>query len=872
MPGPIRNTAEELAQLHSSEARLRATETAIRKILASDSSIPGPLFMAHMTRELAAAAGASFALIGELTGPKCSSIQTLSFFGDGRHHDNFEYDLLHTPCEEVIGQSACCYPANAANLFPRDRALRDLGIEGYIGIPLFDSHNAPVGILVALYRQPVVEAQHTMSILQLFATRIAGEIERGRSEERLKKQARLERLITDLSSEFIRLPAAELDDAINRALGRIGEFADADRSYIFRFHENAPRTADNTHEWCRQGIKPFIHALQNISFAGDYEWFGERIVKRESIVIPSVAALPAAARKFRELLQGQDILSLVCVPLVAEDRLLGFLGVDFVQYSSDWPAEHTPLLRIIGEIITNAQERTRREVQLRESNLRMKLALEGAEMGMYDWNILTGELTHDERWASMLEYSLNDIARDISAWENMVHPDDLPQVKKLLAAHLDDQSSIYESEHRIKARSGNWIWVMDKGKVVERKPNGQPVRMTGTHMDITKRKKAEEATRNLEVQFRHAQKLESLGVLAGGIAHDFNNLLMVILGNADLALGQLSPIAPARDCIKEIEAASRRAADLCNQMLAYSGKSQVLTTDLDLTALVREMSHMLEVSISKKAKLDYRFADDIPPVEGDSSQIGQVVMNLITNASEALDDGVGTITVSTGTMNCNGAFLRENYTDESVPEGEYVYLEVTDTGHGMDQSVLSRLFDPFFTTKFTGRGLGLSAVLGIVRSHRGALKIRSAEGQGSTFLVLFPACRIESGLQTPATDPIVTGSPDVGTVLVVDDEEPVRDVAGRMLRALGFDVILAANGREGLELFDTHRERLRCVLLDRTMPDMDGDKVLERIREIDPEMLVIQVSGYGQRENNSDPFIQKPFTLTDLENKLADLL
>ncbi len=872
MSGPIRISPEELSQLHNSESLLRTTEVAIRKILASDSARPGPLFMAHMTRELAAAIAADFAFIGELTAPKCDSIQTLSFFGESRHQDNFLYSLLHTPCETVIGQSACCYPANVADLFPRDAALRRMGIEGYIGIPLFDSRNTPMGILVALYRKPVTEAENAISILQLFATRISGEIERSRNEERLRQQTRFERLIADLSSEFIRVPATELNRAIDRALELIGRFANADRSYIFRFHEDDPITADNTHEWCREGIESFIDQLQNISFTGEYAWFGDRIKKRENFVIPAVAALPPAAKGFRLLLQGQDILSLVSVPLVVEDRLLGFLGFDFVRQPSEWPAEHTPLLRIIGEIITNAQERTRRELQLRESNLRMELALEGAELGMYDWNILTGELIHDQRWASMLGYSLDDTARDIGSWESMVHPEDLPRVRKHLAAHLNDQTSVYESEHRVKNRSGEWIWVLDKGKIVERNPNGQPLRMTGTHMDITARKKSEETTRSLEAQVRHAQKLESLGVLAGGIAHDFNNLLMVILGNADLALGQLSPIAPARDSIKEIESASRRAADLCSQMLAYSGKSQAKTTDLNLSDLVRELSHMLEVTISKKAKLDYRFADEIPAIEGDSSQIGQVVMNLITNASEALDGAVGTISVSTGSMNCSETFLRDNYTDELVSAGEYVYLEVTDTGHGMDEKVMSRLFDPFFSTKFTGRGLGLSAVIGIVRSHRGALKVRSAQDEGSTFLVLFPARKIDSDL------PVATGAAQSaraangGAILVVDDEEPVRDVAGRMLESLGFDVILAANGREGLELFDAHRHRLRCVLLDRTMPDLDGDQVLARIREIDPDIPVIQISGYGSLEQNGDPFIQKPFTLAVLEKKLANLL
>ncbi len=631
--------------------------------------------------------------------------------------------------------------------------------------------------------------------------------------------------------------------------------------------------ADNTHEWCGEGIEPQIDQMQNVFMMGELAWIGRKIEQLENVSIPNVSDLPPEAKHFRELLEQQDIRSVVCVPLVIEERLVGFFGFDFVKERCEWPGKHTPLLRIIGEIITNAKERKRRELQLRESGLRMELALEGAELGMYDWNILTGELTHDERWASMLHFPLGEVPENIAAWEKLIHPDDLPRVKKVLSAHLTDQAPIYESEHRLRSRSGRMD--LDSGQGQDRGAETErPADTDDRHPhEHHPRKSAEEATRNLEAQVRHAQKLESLGVLAGGIAHDFNNLLMVIMGNADLALGQLSPIAPARDCIQEIEAASRKAADLCNQMLAYSGKSPVIAANLNLSDLVREMAHMLEVTISKKAALDYRFADDIPAVEGDAAQIGQVVMNLITNASEALGGEGGTITVSTGIMNCNEAFLRDNYTDTPVPAGEYVFLEVTDTGRGMSEKVLSRLFDPFFTTKFTGRGLGLSAVLGIVRSHRGAMKIHSTEGKGTTFLVLFPANRVEVGPPVETATVAPARSIGIGTILVVDDEQSVRDVAGKMLRSLGFDVILAANGREGLEQFSAHREQLRCVLLDRTMPDMDGDQVLERIREIDPVIPVIQISGYGNQEHGGDdPFIHKPFTMADLENKLGILL
>ena len=408
--------------------------------------------------------------------------------------------------------------------------------------------------------------------------------------------------------------------------------------------------------------------------------------------------------------------------------------------------------------------------------------------------------------------------------------------------------------------------------------------------EVTERKQAEEERLSLERQVQHAQKLESLGVLAGGIAHDFNNLLMAILGNADLALGELSPMSPARDNLQEIEKASRRAAGLAKQMLAYSGKGRFVVEPIELGELVKEMAHLLEVSISKKVVLKYNFAENLPPFDGDVTQIRQVVMNLITNASEAIGDKSGAIALSTGAMDCDRAYLDgvnevlRAGLDEPLPEGVYTYVEVADTGCGMDAETIQKIFDPFFTTKFTGRGLGMSAVLGIVRGHQGAIKIYSEVGKGTTFKLLFPASEppeeereLAQAKQGTSEDVPVPGFS--GTILLVDDEETVRVVSKQMLERMGFTVLTAPDGREALKVFREHAGEIVCVLLDLTMPHMDGDEAFREMRRLHPGVTVILCSGYNEQDATQRfpgkglaGFIQKPYTLAALEEKLREVL
>ena len=393
--------------------------------------------------------------------------------------------------------------------------------------------------------------------------------------------------------------------------------------------------------------------------------------------------------------------------------------------------------------------------------------------------------------------------------------------------------------------------------------------------DITARRRAEQERRKLELQVQHTQKLESLGVLAGGIAHDFNNLLVAILGNAELALRDLSEVSPARGSVEEIRKASVRAAELTGQMLAYSGKGSFVVRPLDLNDLVHEMGHLLEVSISKRTALKYDLAPDLPAVEADASQIRQVVMNLITNASDAIGGRSGAITVRTDVVDMTRSYLEEMYVDEALPEGCYVCLEVSDTGGGMDSDTLPKIFDPFFSTKFAGRGLGLAAVLGIVRGHRGAIGVHSEVGKGTTFRVFLPCT--EKELPTPAegAEPAVESWRGSGTVLIVDDEESVRNVARAMLERFGLTVLTAPDGHSGVETFRRYKDELVLVLLDMTMPRMSGEEAFKEMHEIRPDVPIILASGYEQEDATSHfigkglaGFIQKPFQLSALIGKV----
>ena len=394
--------------------------------------------------------------------------------------------------------------------------------------------------------------------------------------------------------------------------------------------------------------------------------------------------------------------------------------------------------------------------------------------------------------------------------------------------------------------------------------SSRPLGVIASGQDISERKQ-------LEAQMQHAQKLESLGVLAGGIAHDFNNLLVGILGNASLALMDVPGESELHDMLRDIETAALRAADLTKQMLAYSGRGRFAVRPLELSGLVAEMAHLLHTVISKRATLHFDFADGAPLVEADATQLRQIVMNLITNASDALNGENGTITLRTGTVWCDGDTRRSPFLDYDLTEGHYAFVEVIDSGMGMTPETMQRIFDPFFSTKFTGRGLGLAATLGIVRGHRGTIDVESVPGRGTTFRVLLPIADpgAPDGGSPHAHDEGVRGH---GLVLVVDDDPTVCAVARQMLERRGFRVRIAADGLDGLDHFHRERDAIRLALIDLTMPRMGGEELVAAIRAVDRDIPIILMSGFNDAEvaERFPPHwvsacVQKPFRVEELD-------
>jgi len=393
--------------------------------------------------------------------------------------------------------------------------------------------------------------------------------------------------------------------------------------------------------------------------------------------------------------------------------------------------------------------------------------------------------------------------------------------------------------------------------------------LVGVIRDITERNE-------LDAKLRESAKLESLGVLAGGIAHDFNNLLTGILGNISLTLETLSETDPARETLENAIEASERAANLTKQLLAYAGKGRFVVERTDISALVREISTLIRSLIPRHVNLRLDLQEPLPQVDADVAQMQQLIMNLVINAAEAVPESrQGAVLVTTRSQEADAQYLAALGT--TIPPGQYVVISVLDNGVGMDEATLARIFDPFFTTKFTGRGLGLAAVGGIVRGHNGAMKVFSSPGQGTTFRVLLPVSA--AARSQPTREKAEAAPSGRGIILVVDDEPIVRKIATTSLSRYGYTTITANNGREGVDRFREWHLEIKVVLLDMTMPVMSGEEALEQMRTINPCVPVILSSGYNEVEairkfngKGLAGFLQKPYTAAGLAEKIHAVL
>jgi len=528
------------------------------------------------------------------------------------------------------------------------------------------------------------------------------------------------------------------------------------------------------------------------------------------------------------------------------------------------------LHRAVGSLEEEVAERRRVEHELRASEERWRNVSELS-------SDLSFALTREQDGSFTTDWATQEIARisgssleeiEERGWSSIMHPEDLGPVTRHLSQIRDGETREYDA--RIVNPDGGERWVRTR-ITGARSPLDGKLRVLGAGRDITEARRVEEEQRRLEAHMQETQRLESLGVLAGGIAHDFNNLLAVVLGNDALAMSEAQPGSRLAKQLERIHSAAKHAEALTSQMLTYSGKASLTLKPLDLSGLVEEMSELLEASISKKCQLEIVLRHGRTLVEGDPTQLRQVILNLVTNASESLGDRTGRVAVRTGLMSADADYLTDTFGSGEFAAGEYVYLEVSDSGDGIDEENRKRIFEPFFSTKFTGRGLGLASVLGIVRGHHGAIKLATDSGAGTRFRVLLPPAT-GTALPAPTGARKRRAESRGGTVLVVDDDEAVLELACEFLLRGGLDVVTAGGGREAIEILrgDVGR-RIDAVVLDFAMPELDGRETLLEIRRLRPELPVVVASGFredthAERFPNEEiaSFVRKPYDAEEL--------
>lgn len=531
------------------------------------------------------------------------------------------------------------------------------------------------------------------------------------------------------------------------------------------------------------------------------------------------------------------------------------------------------LVHILGrraEVI--GEEVDRQTLELKESRRQLESLLQSLPGMAFRWGRepSSGILFMSDGAQELTGYTVAEFMAGRPNPREIIHPDDLPFVQQKTRAALTDKA-YFDIEYRILHASGEIRWVLSRGRGVFAE-TGDLRFIEGLVVDITAQRKAEADKLTIERLLQEGQKLESLGVLAGGVAHDFNNLLTTILGNAGLVRLESGDNTAIKENVQQIELAARHAAALCRQMLAYAGKGQLTKEPVDLVAMTAKIEPLLVSSISNShISLEVTHGEQLPEVFGDPTQLSQIVMNLVLNAAEAMGEKPGRIKLDIRLTRVDHVTISQCVAGRDLTASDYVTLEVADEGPGMTPMMLKRIFEPFFSTKFEGRGLGLAAVIGIVRGHHGALHVRSEPGKGTCFTLMLEPYRTDS--RSPL--PLETDRP---IALVVDDDEPVRLVTAELLNSLGYYPVTAESGGGAIELFRQDPDRFAVAMIDCVMPELSGEETMVRLRTIRPSLPVLMMSGHTDRAHHlpregsaAVDFITKPFGRAALDEKLRAL-
>lgn len=675
--------------------------------------------------------------------------------------------------------------------------------------------------------------------------------ERKRAEELLKYRFEFEKLISGLSNLFINLSPYQIEEGIIYALGVIGKFEGVDRSYIYQYGEDSG-VLSCTHEWCRQDIEPIPTILKEKT-PESFPWIFDRHMRGETIYLPSIEALPEEASSEKEAFSKAGIKSMVTVPMVFGHTVIGFLGLESLAEKKVWPEDIMSLLNIVAEIFVNVLEHKRAGTELRESQEMLKLVTENIPQAVF--------------WKDV-DFKYMGCNKTFAIHAGINSPEDIIGMRDSNLAWREGEAEFFEDldkrvikndkpeYHIITAQlqaGGKDAWV-DMNKIPLNDDTGAVVGLLGTYEDITERKMMEE-------ELLRAQKLESLGILAGGIAHDFNNLLTAILGNISLAKSYHESREKLEKRLSEAERASLRARDLTQQLLTFAKGGVPIKSVTSVKELLKESA---EFAVrGSNSRCECSIPEDLWSVEIDEGQISQVINNLVINAKQAMPEG-GMINVS--------AENKIIYDPARESRKRYIMISIKDSGVGIPHEYLSKIFDPYFTTKQHGNGLGLATCYSIINKHDGSIDVESEPGRGTNVKILLPASSTNGSTDNKTLEKQIGG---YGRVLLMDDEELIREVAGEMLSSLGYEVSFAKDGSEAVSMYESAGKNggyYDLVILDLTVPGgLGGKETVVKLLEIDPDVRAIASSGYSHNPVMSDfkmygfsGVIAKPYKLKDL--------
>jgi PAS domain S-box-containing protein len=525
--------------------------------------------------------------------------------------------------------------------------------------------------------------------------------------------------------------------------------------------------------------------------------------------------------------------------------------------------------RIIGgsTIVRDITNRKRMEEELRRSEERFRLVTRATKDVIWDLDIRSGKTWHSEDFWGHFGYPSKDTEPDVEGWKELLHPEDRDRVWNGFQTALLRWDDSYEVEYRFRKADDSYAIVLDRAFIVYDE-NGQPTRAIGAIADLSGR-------RELEEQFRQAQKMEAVGRLAGGVAHDFNNILMVISAYTELMQDRLSPDDELQNNVAQVLKAAKKAAGLTDQLLAFSRKQVLAPLIIDLNIVVEDTSKMIRRLIGEDIELKVSLSEALWRVKADQGQIVQVLMNLCVNARDAMRDG-GELRIETKNVTVDVEATRKY---PALVPSDYAVLVVSDNGTGMTKEVQAHLFDPFFTTKEPGRGtgLGLSTVYGIVKQSGGYIWVDSELGHGSTFTIYLPA--VDAPLTTITTSEIKDAEGHGEIVLLVEDDDALRESISTYLDLHGYEVLEASDGAQALNIASQHAESIQVLITDMILPKMRGAEVAQEVAMISPQVVTLCMSGYTDRElADYDPasstvgFLQKPFALQALLQKLREMI